>query len=141
MPYDLTLESTVSATASSGSDSAKNLLDGTPDTVWEASEKGEQYVTVDLAGEFDLDRLMIYFASMEGDKYTLKDNAKAFKIEMSSDGKTFTEISSVTDNKEEFLEINFEGASGRYLRITITDPGESGIARLADLDIFAKAKK
>lgn len=141
MPYDLTLESTVSATASSGSDSAKNLLDGTPDTVWEASEKGEQYVTVDLAAEFDLNRLMIYLASMEGDKYTLKDNAKAFKVEMSSDGKTFTEISSVTDNKDEFLEIKFEGASGRYLRITITDPGESGIARIADLDIFATAKK
>ncbi len=141
LPYDLSLESNVSATASSGAESANNILDGTPETVWEATEKGAQSITVDFTKEFEVDRLSLYFAGMEGDKYTSKDNAKEIKIEISTDGSNFTAIYELKDNVEDWVSIDIDAKVGRYLRITIVDPGESGIARLADVDIFAAPKQ
>ena len=43
------------------------------------------------------------------------------------------------DNAEDWLCLPFEEAEGRYVRLTVTDTGASGIARIADVNINGMA--
>ena len=140
MPYDLTLRSDLQATASSGADNAMLVADGTPETVWEATESGEQWLQLDFGAVYSLSEVSVFFAGMEGDKFSSADNAKAIKVEVSTDGKTYTTVATLADNTADWACLAFEAADGRYMRITVTDPGESGIARIADLTVNGIAK-
>ncbi len=140
LPYDLTLRSDVTMSASSGADNAAMVADGTPETVWEATENGESWLTMDFGSIYSLSEASVFFAGMEGDKFTSADNAKALKIEVSTDGTVWKEVSSLTDNTDDWVCLAFEATEGRYLRITITDPGASGIARIADVNVNGVAK-
>ena len=135
MPYDLTLRSDLQATASSGADNAMLVADGTPETVWEATESGAQWLQLDFGAVYSLSEVSVFFAGMEGDKFSSADNAKAIKVEVSTDGKTYTTVATLADNTADWACLAFEAADGRYMRITVTDPGESGIARIADLTV------
>lgn len=140
MPYDLTLRSDLTVSASSNGEGAALIADGTPETVWEAAENGESWVTLDFGATYSLSEASIFFAGMEGEKYTAADNAKAVKVEVSTDGKRWTEVTSVADNTADWVCLPFEAADGRYMRITVTDPGESSIARIADVNVNGVAK-
>jgi hypothetical protein len=140
MPYDLTLRSDVTVSASSNAEGAALVVDGTPDTVWEAAEGGEGWVTLDFGATYSLSEASIFFAGMEGDKFTSADNAKAVKVEVSTDGTTWKEVTSVADNTADWVCLSFEATDGQYLRITVTDPGASGIARIADVNVNGVAK-
>lgn len=140
MPYDLTLRSDVTVSASSNAEGAALVVDGTPDTVWEAAEGGEGWVTLDFGATYSLSEASIFFAGMEGDKFTSADNAKAVKVEVSTDGATWKEVTSVADNTADWVCLPFGAIDGRYMRITVTDPGESGIARIADVNVNGVAK-
>ncbi|MBQ8287828.1 MAG: discoidin domain-containing protein [Clostridia bacterium] len=140
MPYDLTLRFDVTVSASSATDSAALVADGTPETVWEASENGEEWLALDFGATYSLSEVSVFFAEMEGEKYTAADNAKAMKVEVSTDGKGWTQVATVADNTEAWVNLPFGAAEGRYLRITVTDPGESGIARIADVNVNGVAK-
>jgi hypothetical protein len=140
LPYDLTMRSDVTVSASSGEDSASLVVDGTPDTVWEATENGEGWITLDFGGNYTLSEASLYFAGMEGDKFTSADNANSVTVEVSTDGTVWKEVASSADNTSDWVYLPFEATEGRYLRITITDPGASGIARIADVNVNGVAK-
>ena len=55
---------------------------------------------------------------------------------MSEDGTNWTKAAAVTDNSKAWNDVRFQPVTGAYVRITITDPGSDGIARIADIDIF-----
>ena len=134
MPYDLTLRSDVTVSASSGENAAL-VVDGTPETVWEATANGESWLMLDFGKTYSLSEASVFFAGMEGDKFTAADNAKAIKVEVSTDGKTFKQVATLADNTADWACLAFEATDGRYLRITVTDPGTSGIARIADVNV------
>lgn len=140
MPYDLTLRSDISVSASTASDNAALAADGTPETVWEATEDGEQWLMFDFGETYSLSEVSVFFAEMEGEKYTAADNVQAMTVEVSTDGKSWTEVASLADNAEAWVCLSFEAVEGRYLRITVTDFGESGIARIADVNVNGVAK-
>ncbi len=139
LPYDLTLRSDVVASASSG-ENASLVVDGTPETVWEATENGEGWLMLDFGKTYSLSEATVFFAGMEGDKFTAADNAKAIKVEVSTDGKNFKQVATLADNTADWACLAFEATDGRYMRITVTDPGESGIARIADVNVNGAAK-
>lgn len=140
LPYDLTLRSDVTVSASSNTEGAALVVDGTPETVWEAAESGEGWVMLDFGATYSLSEVSLFFAGMEGDKFTSADNAGAIKVEVSTDGDDWTEVTSVADNTADWVCLPFEATDGRYMRITVTDPGESGIARIADVNVNGVAK-
>lgn len=135
LPYDLTLRSDLTVSASSASDSAALVADGTQNTVWEADGSGEQDLLFDLAGSYSVSELSVFFAESAGGKYTKDDNVKALRAEISADGKSWTTLTELSDNTDAWVNLRFDPAGGRYLRITVTDPGKSGIARIADVNI------
>ena len=139
LPYDLTLRADITASATSGNDTAPLTLDGTPETVWEASDQGAASLTYDLGGLYTLNELSVFFAGMEGDRFNATHNAKKITVEISSNGSTWTAVSSVQENAENQLCLPFDAIDGRYVRLTVSDPGESGIARIADVNILGKA--
>ena len=140
MPYDLTLRSDVTVSASSNAEGAALVVDGTPDTVWEAAENGEGWVMLDFGATYSLSEASIFFAGMEGDKFTSADNAKAVKVEVSTDGDDWTAVIEGTITDADWVCLPFGAIDGRYMRITVTDPGESGIARIADVNVNGVAK-
>lgn len=141
LPYDLTLRSDLSVSATSGADSAVLTIDGTPETVWEAIDKGQQSLTYDLGGRYSLSEISVFFAGMEGDRFTASDNAKGILVEVSTDGETWTAVATVSDNTVNWLCIPFAATEGSYLRLTVTDAGASGVARIADVNILGKTVK
>lgn len=139
LPYDLTLRSDLTVSASSASDSAALTADGTQNTVWEADGSGEQYLLFDLAGDYNVSELSVFFAESAGGKYTKDDNVKALRAEISADGQNWSALAELSDNTEAWVNLRFDPAGGRYLRITVTDPGQSGTARIADVNILGVA--
>ncbi len=140
LPYDLTLRSDLSISASSAADKAALIADGTPETVWEAAEAGEQYLLLDFGSTYEVSELSVFFAESEGERYSASDNVKAFRAELSTDGANWMTVAELSNNTAAWVNLPFDPAEGRYLRITVTDPGESGIARIADVNINGMAK-
>lgn len=141
MPFDLTLKSGLTASATSNSDAAALTVDGTPsgESIWIASENGAQSVTYSLGGSYDVTEVALYHAETNGLEASL--NTKAFTVEVSSDGTNWTKAAEVNDNSASWNDVQFEAINGSYVRITITDAGSDGIARIADIDIYGKIVK
>lgn len=140
LPYDLSLRSDIEASARDNSLGTELLLDGTQDTVWVSDIEGETSLVFDLGGNYELSELSIFFAESEGERYTAADNVRALIAEISSDGENWTVLTSLSDNSADWVNLPFDAAEGSLLRLTITDPGESGIAKLADVNIVGLAK-
>lgn len=140
LPYDLSLSSDLSVSASAASESASLTLDGTQDTVWVANASGEQSLLYDLGASYEVSELSLFFAESEGEQYTSADNVKALRAEISADGESWITLTELSDNSADWVNLPFAAAEGRYVKLTITDPGESGIAKLADVNIVGLAK-
>ncbi|MGM9680348.1 MAG: discoidin domain-containing protein [Eubacteriales bacterium] len=140
LPYDLTLRSDLSVSATSSSETAGLVADGSQETVWEASESGAQSLIFDLGSSYEVSELTLFFAESEGEKYTAADNVRAMTVEVSADGENWVRATKLADNGEAWVNLPFDPVTGRYLRITVTDPGESGIARIADVNINGREK-
>ncbi|MBQ7324956.1 MAG: discoidin domain-containing protein, partial [Clostridia bacterium] len=104
------------------------------------AEGGEGWVTLDFGATYSLSEASIFFAGMEGDKFTSADNAKAVKVEVSTDGADWTAVIEGAITDADWVCLPFGAIDGRYMRITVTDPGESGIARIADVNVNGVAK-
>ena len=138
LPFDLTLKSTLTASATSNSDAAALTVDGTftGESIWAATETGAQTVTYSLGKTYGLSEVALFHAGSNGLDATL--NSKAFKIEVSTDGSTWTEVAAVADNTADWSSITFEQINASYLRVTITDPGSDNTARIADINIYGR---
>ncbi len=137
LAFDLTMSSKLAASATSNSEAAANTVDGTPVSIWEASEQGQQTVTYDLGGTYTLSRYVIRHAGDNGLDQSL--NTKNYFVEVSSDGETWTKVDEYTGNTVNVSNIDLkEEVEANYLRITITDAGADGIARIADVEIYGK---
>lgn len=139
LPYDLTLRSDLKISASSGGESAALIADGSRNTLWQAEEQGGGSVTLDLAADYEVGELSIFFAEGAGENYRKSDNVAAMTVEISRDGSSWEKLTELTDNDADWVSLTFEAKTGRYLRLTVTDPGASGIARIADVNVNGRA--
>ena len=64
-----------------GSYPAKNAVDGDPATRWSSEWSDPQWITVDLGSESEISRVKLSWE---------KAFARAYRIEVSTDGSTFT---------------------------------------------------
>ncbi len=141
LPQDITLKSELTATATSGSASAMLTTDGTcfGESIWTADEQGTQSITYSLGATYSLKEISVYHAETNGFDKSL--NTRAFKIEISTDGSSWTTVSEISDNTASWSNLKFKETQGAFLKITITDPGSDSIARIADVDIFGTLVK
>ena len=139
LPQDVTLQGALSATATSNSDAAILTTDGAcrGDSLWTAGEAGEQSLTYDLGDSYSISEVDLYHAEAAGLDAAL--NTRAFRIEISEDGEHWTKAAEVMGNTALRSVVKFKAVSGSFVKITITDPGEDGVARLADVDLYGVA--
>ncbi len=138
LPQDVKLKPGFTANASGG-ENADLTCDGvcSADSMWTAAEPGEQSVTYSLGGEYAIEKISLYHAEAAGLDPSL--NTKAFRIETSADGESWSEATSVKGNTESRTTVRFSPKKASFVRVTVTDPGADGIARIADIDIFGSA--
>lgn len=138
LPRDLTLSSVLTAEATSNSESAILTADGTcyGESIWAADEEGVQSITYNLGGTYEVSEISVYHAETNGLDASL--NTKDYSIAVSPDGANWKTVAEVKGNTDSWNNIRFDAVKGAYVRVTVTDAGADGIARIADVDIFAK---
>ncbi|MBE6775757.1 MAG: hypothetical protein E7543_06150 [Ruminococcaceae bacterium] len=136
LPQDMTLSSALTAEATSNSADAMLTADGTcyGESIWTADSEGQQSITYSLGKVCSVNEITLYHAEAAGLDASL--NTKSFKVEISTDGRSWTEAASLSDNTDRFTNLRFGAVKGAYVRVTVTDAGADGIARIADIDIF-----
>ena len=135
LPQDVKLKPGLTAAATSG-EGAIRTTDGvcSPDSMWTAAEAGEQSVSYSLGAEYELRELSVYHAGAAGEDPGL--NTRAFRVEVSEDGEIWREAAAVTGNSADRTTVRFKPQKAAFVRITVTEPGKDGVARIADVDIL-----
>lgn len=136
LPQDITLQPGLTAAATSNDGDAMLTADGAcrADSVWEAAEPGEQSVTYSLGAVYEISEVDLYHAQTAG--LDASQNTAAFRVDISEDGETWTTAAEIKGNTDSRSVVKFKPVAGAYLRITITEPGGDGVARIADIDIY-----
>ncbi|WP_328993515.1 glycosyl hydrolase 53 family protein [Kribbella sp. NBC_01245] len=117
-----------SATASSGSSTARRAIDGDPATAWATDKAGPQRLTVDLGGAYDnLRKVRVRFAD--------PGMVNRYVVEASSDGRRWSRIADRSDAR-----VRSRGAvhlftrpGTRFVRLTIA--GRAGVG-VSELEVF-----
>ena len=141
LPQDITLKSELTATATSGSETAHLTADGTcyGDSIWTATEEGAQSVVYSLGKTYNVNEVALYHAETNGLDASL--NTKRFTVEVSSDGINWKKAAEVSGNTDSWTDVQFKAVKGSYVRVTINDAGADNIARIADIDIYGTVVK
>ncbi|MFC0110219.1 discoidin domain-containing protein [Kibdelosporangium aridum] len=96
---DLALNKTATASSSADGTAPGNAFDGNPGTRWTSNYQDNEYVQVDLGAVISFDRVVLTWETAY---------AATFKIQVSQDGQTWTDVSSV-DNAPKPLIIIVNG--------------------------------
>lgn len=132
---NVALQADASASGSDNDYDASNAVDGTfaPGDGWQSSAEGDKWLTVDLGQRYELSRYVLKNA--ETGYFGAENNTKDYKIQLSVDGRTWTDADTVTGNTEDIVYRDLAGTA-RYVRVYITDPGADGVARIQDLEVY-----
>jgi hypothetical protein len=136
LPFNLCLSPATTVRARASSETGEALTDGTPATLWTAPEMGRQTIGFGLKGEFTLSRCVIRHAGDHGLPPEL--NTRSFRIEGSTDGKSWKSLGVFTGNTTNVTDIDLDPIRARYVRIAIEDPGADDTARIADIEIYGR---
>ena len=136
LPQDITLKPELNAASTSNGGDAMLTTDGAcrADSVWEAAEPGEQSVTYSLGADYEIGEVDLYHAQTAGLDASL--NTAAFRVAISADGESWTTAAEVKGNTDARSVVRFKPVTGKYVKVTVTEPGADGIARIADIDIY-----
>ncbi len=141
---NLALGAFVSGTSSSGERGLYlyNLTDGVTsgnEGVRVSSNLGvDQFLTVDLGDVYSVNRIDIYPLGEGRDLGS--NNLKNFKLLVSEDGETFTEVASNTEQlpKEGVSTFRFDTAKARYVRVRIIGLKGANCADIAELEVYCE---
>lgn len=129
------------ATASGQVDASSgpaNAVDGLLTNHWCSIDAAPHWLSVDLGRVYNLSRWVVKHAHSGGDAAAY--NTKNFKLQVSNDGTNFTDVDSVTGNTADITNRNI-AASGRYVRLYITQgaqDGQANYARIRDFEVYGK---
>lgn len=105
-------------TVTSGEEYKQKLTDGTQ-AMWKTDEDGEQTILFDLKDTYLVDEIKLFHAaSAEG--YYGYYNTSDFRISVSSDGKIYTSVMDVYNNRNNVTDCWFDTQPCRYIKIVIT---------------------
>ena len=115
---------------------ASKIVDGSFATKqgWKCSDEGDKWVVIDLEEEYKLSRYILQNAATGYYKKEL--NTKDYKVQASTDGKEWKDIDVVTGNTSNIVDKMTEEFTARYVRLLITNPGEDGVARVQEFEVW-----
>jgi hypothetical protein len=105
---------------------ARNAVDGDPETRWSSDWSDPQWITVDLGSVADISRVRLSWETAY---------ARAYRIEVSTDGETFAPVKEVTDADGGVDDYEVQ-ATGRYVRVTGTERATQYGYSLWELEVF-----
>lgn len=135
-PYNITLQNqNITASSETEGYEASKIADGSfsKENGWVASGEGQQWLMVDLGTEYEISRYTIENAGTA--YYGAEYNTRHFKIEASTDGENWTTIDEVNKNRSNIVDKYVDTFTARYVRVSILNPGEDGIARVQEFTL------
>lgn len=118
------------ATASSqrsGYEAAK-AVDGSTSTRWYSSSGGTQWLRIDLGTSYSVDKIVIPWYS--------SDYAKAYQVQTSTDGSSWTTVYSTSSGSSGTKTHTFSARTARYVRIYCTSSNSSGGYGITELEVW-----
>ena len=138
---NLALGKDVTASGAQTGEGAELAVDGDETTKWcHVDGMSGEWLQVDLGENYDIRRWNAKFAGVQEN---IKFNPRDFKIQASTDGKSWTDIAKVYGNTKTCCGRNIESISARYVRIemlTATQSNDGG-ARVYELEVWGKDDK
>ncbi len=133
---NLALGKKVTASGDESGEEAALAVDGKDNTKWcHLDGLGGEWIQVDLGEETDISRYVIKFA---GVKEAIKYNARDFKLEGSTDGTSWSDITTVYGNTKTVAGGSLRDVSARYVKLTLLTSTQSndGGARVYELELY-----
>lgn len=115
-------------------------FDGKLDTKWCAVGTPPHNITVDLGSVMTVSEVRI--AHAEAGKESPDMNTSDYTIEVSEDGKNFTEVILVKKNNKANTVDTFKVTKAKYVRINVTKPtqGSDSAVRLYEIEVYGIEK-
>lgn len=110
---------------------AKNAVDGDPSTRWSSLRLDPQWIAVDLGAPTIINRVDLQWEAAY---------AKAFAIQTSLDGKTWTNVYSTRDGSGDAQSITFAPISARHVRVLGTKRATEYGYSLFSFEVYAPKK-
>ena len=123
--------------ACSAAEDAFRAVDGSTATKWCATGDAPR-LEIDLGGACDVNQVLIAHAGAGGEP--AERNTRAFRVAVSADGASWTDVATATDNDAAETQHTFETASARFVSLTIdgaTQTGES-TARIYEVRVYGR---
>lgn len=137
LPFNLAMSPELKV-SSSGTDTDDSFAaDGSAgrNNMWISSgDEGSAWITLDFGKEYLIDRYVIRNASAAGLPSWM--DTKGFTVEVSRNGKSWTRADERKGNAGSVVDADIVPVKGRYVRISVTDPGRDGIVRIADIEVY-----
>ena len=100
------------------------------------STADSKWLQVDLGSNTRISIVILRHAGAGGESSDW--NTRAFKIHVSTDGKNFTTVVTVTDNTADVSTHKFEPVSARYVQLEVVTPTQDGdpAARIYEFEVY-----
>jgi hypothetical protein len=102
------------------------------------SLEDSKWLQVDLGARFRVERIVIRHAGAGGEDEDW--NTRAFKINVSTDGKEFTTVVTVKDNDKNVSTHTFQPVIARYVQLEVITPAQDDdpAARIYEVEVYGK---
>lgn len=137
LPFDLTMTEAMQVTSSAASTKADVAADGSPSegNMWISSTNdGSGWIQCDFGEPYLISRYVVRHAQTAGLGREL--NTRDFTVETSLDGIAWTPAGAYTANTEAVTDTDITPVEARYVRVSITDAGADGTARIGDIEVY-----
>lgn len=140
LPFNLTLLPDMEIMADDTSADACTLADGSCSEarMWVGRNRTAS-VVLDFKRNYLIERYVVRHAGAAGQPAML--NTDEFTVEVSRNGKDWTEAGCVTGNSDDVTDADIIPVTGRYFRLTVKNPGNDGTVRIADLEVYGRETK
>ena len=133
---NIALNQTVTASGAESGAAAANLIDGSAASMWSHDDglSGE-WAQITFEKPANISRYTVRFA---GDTTDIQYNARDFRLQASTDGKTWVDVDKVNGNTRSVYNKNVEPFSAQYVRLYIDTATQNnkGGARVCELELW-----
>lgn len=137
LPFDLTMTEAMQVTSSASLTNADVAADGSPSqkNMWVSATADHQgWVQMDFGEPYLISRYVVRHAQASG--MGCEFNTRDFTVETSEDGIVWNQVGAHANNIQAVTDVEIEPVQARYVRVTVTNAGEDGVARIGDLEVY-----
>src|SRR6185503_1081681 len=95
-----------------------------------------KFLQVDLGATFSVNRVIVRHAGAGGESTSF--NTRAFNVQVSTNGTTFSTVASATANTASVTTHNIAATNARFIRLNVTTPTQTtnNVARIYELEAY-----